>query len=436
MKRIHGTFHIPGKSSQKFGGTIDRVRGELVLEVVGWDTWSRSHDVIVGLLADGSAATLVEVRKTKMRMGVHGPRPRFRVWHLLIGRSYRRMADIAFNTASASFTDLSAWWSWHTGFMFSDGQGSERPFTLNEPSIRMRYDRAPTLKAVLPDVVIEAGPMEAQHLDSRRYRIKTTARVSFAWSSRQSMKRMYSDLDAMEALLWTVLDQPSLTRSIVAQDKRFKARVFEGKSKFVQPIEIRTMLRTPRPLPRPFALFPRPDEVAPLFEALCRGWFALWASERTTLAALAEADTESSRSAMVTPPVQRTWYMAHAKSLDAIWMLAHPGHKGKMEHIEVLTDVFASHGPLLFPDPVKAPQWKELAIEMYNIRNDAGHGKVKARRALSAREVGRGQDLTVSLGRILLLELAGLPRATAVDWVTRGSRWSSFAQGQRAGGAL
>ena len=109
----------------------------------------------------------------------------------------------------------------------------------------MRYERAPALKAVLTDVVIEAGPKEAQRHDQRRYSIETTARVTFTWPSRQSMERMYSDLDAVEALLWTVLDQPSLARSIVALDNRYKARVFGGRSKVVQPIEVRTMLRTP-----------------------------------------------------------------------------------------------------------------------------------------------------------------------------------------------
>lgn len=204
----------------------------------------------------------------------------------------------------------------------------------------MRYERAPTLKAVLADVVIEAGPKEAQQHDQRRYSIETTARVTFAWTSRQSMERMYSDLDAMEALLWTFLDQPSLARSIVALDNRYKARVFGGKSKTVQPIEIRTMLRTPRPLPQPGALFPRPEDIEPHFEALCRGWFGLWVPQRGTLSALAEADTEFSRIKMITPPVRGAWYMAHAKALDAVWGLANPGHKGKIEHIDVLKDLF------------------------------------------------------------------------------------------------
>ena len=126
---------------------------------------------------------------------------------------------------------------------------------------------------------------------------------------------------------------------------------------------------------------------------------------------------------MITPPVRGAWYMAHAKALDAVWGLARPSRKRKIEHIDVLKDLFARYGAMLFPDATMAPALDRLAVEMYNVRNDAGHGRVKAKRPLTTREIIRGQDLTVSLGRLVLLELADVPTATAIDWVTRGSRW-------------
>ena len=98
-----------------------------VLDVVGWDPTAGDHDVVVGLLADGSAVTLVEVRQANITTGVHGGRPRFRVWHVLIGRQYRRMADIVFDSASASFTDLSTWWSWQASFGSRTARGPSAP---------------------------------------------------------------------------------------------------------------------------------------------------------------------------------------------------------------------------------------------------------------------------------------------------------------------
>lgn len=436
MKPLHGTFYIPGKPRQKFGGILRRTDGGLQLEVVGWDDMSDRHEVMVGLFADGRPATLVELQRTKMQVGVHGQRPLFRVWHALIGWHYKRLSNIEFDRMSVSFTDLSAWWAWRRTFTFSEGSGPTRSFPLPGPSIQMHYDRAPAMTAVLPDVVIEAGPREEQHSGARRYEIETTARVSFEYSSRQSLKRLYVDLDAMEALLWTVLDQPSLARAVIAEDKRHKAPVFGGKSKVTQPVEVRTTLRTRRPLRRGHQLFPRPEDIAPYFDDLCRGWFGRWQSDHDVLWPMAEAEIESSREMWMSRPVQLAWYLARAKSLDAIWALAKAGRKGKVEHIRVLRDLFGSHGPLLFPDTSKAPNWHDLAIEMYGIRNDAGHGKVKMPRSLTMNEIGRGQDLIVSLGRILLLELGGLQRSVAVDWVTKGHRWQAFSSGQTPGMTL
>jgi hypothetical protein len=240
----------------------------------------------------------------------------------------------------------------------------------------------------------------------------------------------------MEALLWAALDQPSLSRNIVAQDERHKALVFGGRSNVVQRVEIRTTLRTRRPLRRGHSLFPRPEDIGPHFGDLCKGWFGRWQSDRDALRSMAEAETESARENWMSRPVQLAWYIARAKSLDAIWLLANPGYKGNVEHVHVLRDLFRSHGPNLFPDASKAPDWDELAVEMYGIRNDAGHGRVKMRRNLTAREVERGQDLVVSLGRILLLELGGLAPSVAVEWVTKGQRWQAFANRQRPGEAL
>ena len=391
---------------------------------------------MVGLLADGSPVTLVELRRSKMQTGVHGPRPLFLVWHALIGWQFKRLSALEFDRVSASFTDLSSWWAWRASFGFTDGSGPMRSYPLPGPSIRMHYDRAPTMRAVLPDVVIEAGPKEAQHSGARRYKIETTARVSFEYSARQSLKRVYDDLDGMEALLWVVLDQPSLARTIVAEDKRHKASVFGGTSKVIQHVEVRTTLRTRRPLRQSHSLLPRPEEISPYFDDLCRGWFGRWTSDRNILWPMAEAEIESSRESWMSRPVQLAWYIARAKSLDAIWLIANPARKGTADHIRVLRDLFASFGPLLFPDTSKAPSWDDLAIEMYSIRNDAGHGKVKLRRIITMREIERGQDLLVSLGRVLLLELGGLPRATAVDWVTKGQRWQAFSNGQKPGKAL
>jgi hypothetical protein len=250
------------------------------------------------------------------------------------------------------------------------------------------------------------------------------------------LHRVYSDLDAMAALLWAALDQPSLSRNLIAEDERHKVLVFSGKSKVIQSVEIRTTGRTRRPLRRSHSMFPRPEDISPHFEGLCKGWFGRWQSDHDVLFSMAEAETESTRESWMSRPVQLAWYIARAKSLDAIWLLANPGHKRKIEHVEVLRSLFRSHGPLLFPDPSKAPNWDELAVEMYGIRNDAGHGNVRMRRSLTMSEIDRSQDLVVSLGRILLLELGGLSRSVAVEWVTAGQRWQRFSNRQKRGEAL
>ncbi len=436
MKTLHGTFHLPSDPDDKFGGILRRVEGAIEFEVVGWDMMTSRHDVIVGVLSDGNAVTLVEVQRTMMRMGVHGPRPIFRVWHMLIGWPFDALSNIVFDRASCTFTDLSDWWEWRSGFQFSDGASPGGTSIVLGPSIAMTYARAATMKASLPGLEIEAGPNEAQQADSRRYAITTSTRVRFEWAPRQSMKRLFSDIDAMEALLWVLLDQPSLPRSISAQNDSLKAQVFGGDSDHAQPIEIRTSLRTPRPLDSGGVLLPRPDEIAPHFDALCKGWYARWEDDRSVLGSMAEAATESSRRRLVSRPVQLAWYMAHAKSLDAIWLLLHPERRRRVEHIDVLHDLFASHGPCLFPDRAKRPDWEQLAVEMYGIRNDAGHPPQKPKRPLEMRDIERGQDLTAVLGRTLLLEAAGLPRDVAVGWVTQGRRWQRFINSQQPGAAL
>jgi hypothetical protein len=94
------------------------------------------------------------------------------------------------------------------------------------------------------------------------------------------------------------------------------------------------------------------------------------------------------------------------------------------------------YGSLLFPDPATEPDWAALAIEMYGVRNSAAHPPARPKRALTMRDINRGQDLLVVLGRLLLLETAGLPRDVAVNWVTRGFRCGRLRDSQKPGGTL
>jgi hypothetical protein len=190
MKALHGTFYVPSDPNDTFGGIFRRVEGGLELEVVGWDTIEGRQDILLGTLADGNAITLVELRRKTMRIGVNGARPIYRVWHALIGWRFDALADIAFDRASCTFTDLSEWWSWSQPFALSDGVKPAGLLPVPGPTVVMTYTREPSITAVLSDLEIEAGPKESQSINKRGYRIETQARVRFRWAARQSLKRV------------------------------------------------------------------------------------------------------------------------------------------------------------------------------------------------------------------------------------------------------